>query len=873
GEAGEDEHHDGARDGDPGDLHLEAVITSEADLRSILLLGLPPHGVVGRDARDTLTLVPLQVPASREWLDLRRSGRVTVPVAERSLFERTILPRLPRAVLRTSGWEPAPPPAPTLVVRIRLLFAAIGSTPRASVEAEWRYGPADDAFARTATLPPDPRDTGRDAGAEHALLVRAGAAMTALPPLLAPDRTPLEEMVVSGHAVVALFEQVVPALRAVDGVALDLPEDVPTFRDLGEPEIAVDVTPAGRDWLDLEVRLRVAEREVPVGQVITALARGEKTLFLEDGGFVSLDRPELDQLRTLLEEGRALQDRRRTGALRMSRLDLSWWEELLALGEIDRQACEWLDRLRAATTDESETPALPVGLRADLRPYQRTGYEWLARLRRNGLGGVLADDMGLGKTLQVLAMIQDWKENAPSSGTPQISQPQPDVAQHATPDAAPDGEHGPFVVVAPTSVVPNWAAEAARFTPGLRVAVVTATAARRRESIAALAANADVLVTSYALFRLEHDDYAALRPAGLVLDEAQNVKNRQSKAFALAKTTPAHVTFAVTGTPMENDLTELWAMFALAAPGLLGTPQQFHELYAAPIERGNGADLLLRLRRRIAPFLLRRTKEQVAPDLPAKQEQVLRVELDPAHRRVYARHLQRERQRVLGLVQDMEHNRVEVLSALTRLRQLAIDASLVDEEYAGVPSSKLEELMPLLREAADEGHRVLVFSQFTRYLGKIAARLDADGLRYAYLDGSTTRRAEVIRSFAEGDQPVFLISLKAGGVGLNLAMADYCVLADPWWNPAAEAQAVDRAHRIGQTRPVLVYRMVATDTIEEKVMALQESKRALVAGVLGSSGELGGTDAMPDGVASPRRRGDAGAVGRLTAQDVRELLA
>lgn len=839
--------------GDDG-LSVMAGLDGAGDLAETMLLGRPAHGLAGRDHDGVLHLVPFDRPATREWLDLHRAGTIQVPAGERPLFERTILPRITRQPWRsTGGFAPEATPEPTLVVRVRLLFNAIGATPRASVECEWRYGKASDPYALVYTLPPDTRNTGRDAAAEADLLDRAGAAMAPLPSLLDRTARPLEEMVVSGHAVVQLVEEVLPALEAVDGVDLDLPDEaLPVFRDLGEPEIAVDVVGTNRDWFDLEVRLHVAERDVPVGHVITALARGEATLFLEDGGYISLDRPELDQLRQLLEEGRALQDQRRSG-LRVSRLNLSWWEELNALGLIDRQVAEWLDRLRAATT-EGDPPPLPDGVTATLRPYQLAGYQWLARLRRNGLGGVLADDMGLGKTLQALAMILDWKRERDAAS---------DSGESAT-------ASGPWVVVAPTSVVGNWATEAARFTPDLRVAVVTATTQKRGVALEAVAAGVDVVVTSYALFRLDHAEYEALEPAGLVLDEAQNVKNRTSRGFALAKSLPADVKFAITGTPMENNLNELWAMFAITAPGLLGTPQQFHELYAAPIERGNGEELGLfaRLRRRIAPFLLRRTKEEVTPDLPEKQEQVLTVELAPAHRKAYDRQLARERQRVLGLVQDLDRNQVEVLSALTRLRQLAIDASLVDEANEGVPSSKLEVLIPLLREAADEGHRVLVFSQFTRYLGKIAERLREEGLTYSYLDGATTRRPEVIRGFAEGDQPVFLISLKAGGVGLNLAMADYCVLADPWWNPAAEAQAVDRAHRIGQTRSVMVYRMVSADTIEEKVMALQESKRALVAGVLG-----GGSESGVEGADDSAALGRGVAPGRLTADEVRELLA
>jgi SNF2 family DNA or RNA helicase len=341
-------------------------------------------------------------------------------------------------------------------------------------------------------------------------------------------------------------------------------------------------------------------------------------------------------------------------------------------------------------------------------------------------------------------------------------------------------------------------------------------------------------------------------------------------------------------------------MFALTAPGLLGNAQQFRDKIQRPIEKGavDTSAQFSTLRRRIAPFLLRRTKELVASELPAKQEQIIQVELAPAHRRLYDRQLQRERQRVLHLAEDIEHNQVEVLSALTRLRQMSIDPALVDTE-ASAPSSKLDVLLPLLEEATQEGHCTLVFSQFTTYLRMIAARLDAAGVKYSYLDGSTTNRRKVIDGFANGDDPVFLISLKAGGVGLNLTMADYVIICDPWWNPAVEAQAVDRTHRIGQTRSVHVYRLVSQDTIEEKVLALQDAKRQLVAEVLlgddpaasqptasvgsGSAQEVEGSGVAADAADAKRAGVSAGtgvarkprAVGgsRLSAEDLHMLLS
>jgi SNF2 family DNA or RNA helicase len=303
---------------------------------------------------------------------------------------------------------------------------------------------------------------------------------------------------------------------------------------------------------------------------------------------------------------------------------------------------------------------------------------------------------------------------------------------------------------------------------------------------------------------------------------------------------------------MENRLMELWSLLSIVAPGLYPWPQRFQETVAIPVERLGDSDALERFRRRVRPFLLRRTKERVATDLPAKQEQVLEVALTPRHRRIYDTHLQRERQTILGLVDEFDRHRIAIFRSLTRLRQLSLDAALVDQQYDGIGSAKVDLLVDHLLELAAEGHRALVFSQFTSFLGRVRERLSREGIASSYLDGRTRRRGEVVDQFRRGDDPVFLISLKAGGVGLTLTEADYVFVLDPWWNPAVEAQAVDRTHRIGQTRPVNVYRLVATDTIEEKVMALKARKAALFSQVIDD-------DAL---MSAP-----------LGADDVRELLA
>ncbi|MFT4307318.1 MAG: DEAD/DEAH box helicase, partial [Microbacterium sp.] len=400
----------------------------------------------------------------------------------------------------------------------------------------------------------------------------------------------------------------------------------------------------------------------------------------------------------------------------------------------------------------------------------------------------------------------------------------------------------PVLVVAPTSVLPTWAAEAARFVPGLAVVTVEGTSARRGEPIADAVARADVVLTSYTLLRLDADEFARTRWSAVVLDEAQFAKNPRTRLHRAVARLRCEARFAATGTPLENSLTDLWSLLSLTAPGLFPSARRFREEYVQPIERGRvpenaeagpfRAARLARLRRRIRPFMLRRTKEAVAAELPPKQELELRVALDPSHRALYDRVLQRERQKVLGLLDDLDRNRFIVFRSLTLLRMLSLAPVLVDRRHAGIGSSKADALLDRLAEVTAEGHRALIFSQFTSFLALVADRLTAAGIEHEYLDGSTRRRGEVIDRFRRGTAPAFLISLKAGGFGLTLTEADYVFVLDPWWNPAAEAQAVDRSHRIGQTRTVIVYRLIAADTIEEKVLALQRRKARLFQAVV-----------------------------------------
>jgi SNF2 family DNA or RNA helicase len=372
------------------------------------------------------------------------------------------------------------------------------------------------------------------------------------------------------------------------------------------------------------------------------------------------------------------------------------------------------------------------------------------------------------------------------------------------------------------------------------------TAARRGTPIAEEIGDARIVVTSYALFRIEFDQYQQLDWEILVLDEAQFVKNHQGKTYQCARRLDAAMKLAITGTPLENSLMDLWSLLSITAPGLYPDPRRFSEVYRAPIESGRAPELLATLRRRIAPLMRRRTKDEVLTELPPKTEQTVEVELGARHARIYQTQLQRQRQKVLGLADDLQKNRFEILKSLTLLRQLSLDPGLVDPKHDNVGSAKLDQLVTDLTQVVAEGHRALVFSQFTRYLARVRTRLDSAGIGYSYLDGRTRKRDEAIAAFKDGQIPVFVISIKAGGFGLNLTEADYCFVLDPWWNPAVETQAIDRTHRIGQRNAVMVYRYVSSGTIEEKVMELKERKAALFASVMDSDGALSGALSADD---------------------------
>ncbi|SEQ09473.1 Superfamily II DNA or RNA helicase, SNF2 family [Microlunatus flavus] len=805
------------------------------ELTSVGVLGEPAHGVFSLGADSRLTLARLERLLPRELRSLVVGARpLLVPRSDEERFVGDFVPALRRHAPVTSRDGSVALPV-DVAPRLSL---TVTPRPEHRVRLDWAYRYVAPGVDRSVDLDDETSAALRDPARERALLEGLPLPYAGTPVLAEPGSeppTPAAHALLDGLDAALFVERTLPALEA-SGVEVVLAGELPGYHEaVAEPAIAVSATERAEtaDWFDLHVEVSVEGERVPFDQLFVALSQGEEHLVLDSGVWFSLRRPGLDRLRDLIEESRALDDRD-SGELAINRYQVSLWEDLVELGVVANQASRWTRAVRGlAGGDPATAPEVPATLQATLRPYQAEGFAWLHRLWSHGLGGILADDMGLGKTVQTLALVAQARlEQAQDAAAAEVPAP-------------------PFLVVAPTSVVPGWVAEAARFTPTLRVVSLDGRG-RRRVPLAEAVAGADLVVTSYARLRLDVEEVAALGWSGLVLDEAQFVKNHRAKTYQAARRVGAPFTLAITGTPLENSLMDLWSLLSVTAPGLFPSPQRFSQFYRRAVERDHDVDKLRQLQRRVRPFVLRRTKQEVAADLPPKQEQVLEVELAPRHMRVYQTHLQRERQKVLGLLDDLDRNRFTVLRSLTLLRRLSLDPALVDEAHADIPAAKVELLLDDLAELVAEGHRALVFSQFTSFLGRIRNRLDQAGIAHAYLDGSTTRREQVVERFRSGEAPVFLISLKAGGFGLNLTEADYCFVLDPWWNPATEAQAVDRAHRIGQTRNVMVYRMVAKDTIEEKVMALKARKAELFGSVFDAD-SLGG--------------------GELGADDIRDLLA
>jgi superfamily II DNA or RNA helicase len=711
-------------------------------------------------------------------------------------------------VLEEFTLEPQPP---------RFLLALNGGLVQLQAQLQCAYGARIMTVGVTAKDEalwlPDPRSTTRystrDFAAEMAATERMRRAGFAGPD--AQGRWNLH----GENAVVNFFAREYPRLQKEWHVTLEERLERSTAKNFERIEPRLQITSSGERWFDVEMSLASSDgQKFSAADIQRLILSGSGHTRLKNGRFALIDTAALEEFNEVLRD---CAPRQHEKGYRLSDVQAGFLDATLRQqpGWKVQASAAWRERAtRQSGQAKLECP--PLGpLEEVLRPYQKQGVAWLQFLRENHFGGILADEMGLGKTLQTLAFLSSLFKNRQLAG--------------------------PALIVCPTSLVFNWVAEAQKFTPDLKVLALHG--AGRHASFDEIP-KSDLIITSYALIRRDADRYQELEFDTLVLDEAQHIKNRQTQNAVAVKAVRAKQRLVLTGTPMENSVLDLWSIFDFLMPGYLGPAQDFRERYEQPITRDKDLAAQTRLGRRLRPFILRRLKREVAKDLPAKLQQVSFCELTDAQQEVYKQVLAVSRNEVMAAVgaNGLAKSRMIVLNALLRLRQTCCDLRLLkldDAKFTDENSGKLEMFGELLEEAIDGGHRVLVFSQFVSMLTLLKEKLAADKMDFCYLDGATTNRGAVVEQFQANDKiPVFLISLKAGGVGLNLTGADTVIHFDPWWNPAVEDQATDRAHRIGQTRVVTSYKLITRGTVEEKILALQQRKRAVIKATLGGEESL-----------------------------------
>ena len=558
---------------------------------------------------------------------------------------------------------------------------------------------------------------------------------------------------------------------------------------------------SGIDWFDLKTVVEFGDQQVNFHDIRKALKRKENYIKLADGSIGQIPQEWLEKYKHLWGLAEETAD-----GFRVSDLHLSLIDSLLEDDASIQTPPDLIQRRERFRHFERIAPqSLPKGFIGELRPYQKHGFDWLHFLREYKFGGILADDMGLGKTVQVLTYLQSLQEQAKAESA--------------------------ALLVVPKSLIANWQRESEKFTPSLRFLEYMGNFRNKDVSIFD---DYDVVITTYGTMLRDIEILHKYKFHHIILDESQVIKNPLAKSAKAARLLNAEHRIVMTGTPVENNTFELWSQFAFLNPGLLGSMEYFKKEFANPIEAAGDEKTAETLRKLVYPFILRRTKEQVALELPPRTERIVYIDMDAAQKRLYTQTRERYRAELLGLIkaEGMNNARFKVLEGLLRLRQIAIHPALVDKTYKG-EAPKFEILLETLETLQAENHKALIFSQFVETLKLVKKELDARKIKYVYLDGQTSNRQAKVDGFQTNEAiPFFLISLKAGGVGLNLTAADYVIHLDPWWNPAVEMQASDRAHRIGQTRPVFVYKIIARDTVEEKILQLQEKKRALVKNII-----------------------------------------
>lgn len=576
------------------------------------------------------------------------------------------------------------------------------------------------------------------------------------------------------------------------------------IRPAGEFKLALAT---GIDWFDLEGGINYGGQNISLPEILSAARRGETMIELGDGSMGMLPEEWLQKYGMLADLATT-----ENGALRFNAAQAGILDALVSnQPEIQIDAGFEQARQKLREFDGVVPLDSPLGFHGELRPYQREGLGWLDYLQRFGLGGILADDMGLGKTIQVLALLQRrrWRRQA----------------------------KGPSLAVVPRSLVFNWVQEAAKFTPRLKVLDYTGPG---RHSLRSSFPEYDLIITTYGTMRTDIAELINFDFDYVMLDEAQAIKNADSQSARAARLLRGRHRLAISGTPIENHLGELWSIMEFLNPGMLSSEGIFKRYTSASANTNLDMTDRTLLAKALRPFILRRTKAQVVEDLPEKTEQTLYCDMEADQRRYYDELRVHYRDALLRKDSAaLNRSKIEVLEALLRLRQAACHPGLINPDAINEPSAKLEMLIPSIAEVVEEGHKVLVFSQFTSFLAIVRERLDQEKLTYEYLDGRTRNRAAKVDRFqTDPDCPIFLVSLKAGGLGLNLTAAEYVYLLDPWWNPAVEAQAIDRSHRIGQTQHVFAYRLICRGTVEEKILDLQQKKRDLADAILNADNRM-----------------------------------
>ena len=577
------------------------------------------------------------------------------------------------------------------------------------------------------------------------------------------------------------------------GFELEQPEGQKRYV-FGSSKIELEVT-ENNDWFDINAMVSFGPYRIPFIQLKNHILNHKKEFTLPSGEIAVIPEKWFSQYGNLLHftEG--------SNELKLRRHHIGLVTDL-AEGEM--ASVTMTRKLQKLTNfDELEDAPMPVNFEGHLRPYQKAGYNWFHFLKQYHFGGCLADDMGLGKTIQTLSLLQKHKEDTEEAGGKATS-----------------------LVIMPTSLIYNWLNEARKFAPQLKLMVHTGT---MRYRSAEVFANYDVVITTYGISRIDIEMFKGFFFDYVILDESQNIKNPSSKSYQAVKQLKSRFKLILSGTPVENSVNDLWTQMSFINPGLLGAQQFFQNEFVAPIEKKKDEDKARKLQALIKPFVLRRTKEQVATELPPKTENLFYCQMTEEQSSVYEEVKSEYRNELLKSLEDgtFAKTQIQVLQGLIKLRQIANHPIMIDKDYEG-DSGKFEDVVHTLGNVLDGGHKVLIFSQFVKQLSIYREHFERIGIPYVYLDGATQNRGDVVKQFQEDEKTrVFLISIKAGGVGLNLTEADYVFILDPWWNPAVEQQAIDRTHRIGQTKNVFIYKFITKDSVEEKILALQQRKLSL----------------------------------------------